>query len=269
MWSNWRRFARNTSWHWTMFSVGLLLFAAALRAEDSKTIHIVSDFYPPFFQQPDTAQPGYVVELLQQIAASQGWQIDYQITSGARFLRSIQDGSLQCAGEMVTEPRAELRYSQQVFGRDRLMFFVRPESTWQFDGSVNSLQKIHLGVISGYVYPEPLASFAAMTSNAARVHWVQDAEPQMINLRKLNLKRLDAIVESETSLHALAQQHGIAVKNAGVLGPTFWLRIACLRQHVHSEQWIAAFDEGLMKIRQNGHLHSILARYGVSDWQPR
>ena len=91
------------------------------------------------------------------------------------------------------------------------------------------------------------------------------------NIKKLQHKRIDTIVENPAVMAAKLNELRIndEIKLAGRVGELSPIYIACTPDSERARDIIKMVDEGTRKLRESGKLNSILAKYGLKDWQQK
>lgn len=245
-------------------SVMLLMTALSSRAE---VISIRSDIWYPINGEPDSAAPGYMIEMAQIIARRAGHDIDYKLMPWERSLLEVRRGAYDCVVGAYKEDAPDFVFPESPWGVDEVLFYVRKGFDWRYEG-VSSLYGIRLGVIGGYAYDEAFDRYVEANSGSLGVQVIYSNDALESNIRKLMLGRIQATLESRLVMQARLREMNLTgqIVPAGALGKILNMYIACSPARTSSQQYVRLFDQGLRQLRESGELAEILARYGVEDW---
>ena len=179
-----------------------------------------------------------------------------------------REGKYDCVVGAYKTDTPDFIFPNSSWGVDVPKFFIPVKDTWQFNGDIESLKNRKLGVIEGYKYRD---DFDEYVENSSGIH-VQVAKGDHaldINIRKLMVKRIDTLVESEFVFNAKLKQQNIEgkFKSAGSIIDPVEMYIACSPNSSRSKQLTDTVDQYMPSMRKSGKLKQILDRYGLKDWQ--
>ncbi|MBD9414926.1 transporter substrate-binding domain-containing protein [Pseudomonas sp. PDM16] len=248
----------------TLFALLLagLGFAVLARAE---TLVIAADPWCPINCAADSPRPGIFVELAQSIFAEHGIQVRYVTRNWARVLQQVRRGEINAAVGAGREDAPDFLFTDTPVALSRNCFYTLPGSTWRFTG-VDSLPAVRLGVINDYSYGELINAY--VSANRREDQHVQVASGDRaldINLSKLRLGRLDALVENSWVLqaHLAEQDDSVSVREAGCREPDVPIYLAFSPVRQDSARYVELFEQGLQRYRADGRLKALLDAYGV------
>ena len=246
----------------------------------AKVLVVASDEWCPYICD-DTHLPGFLVEIVTEIAASNGVTVKFALTPLARALDLSQKGEVDILLGLTLQHINDfkLQKSHLSFGGLYNDFYVRASDPWRFK-SISDLatalkNNAILGTINGYEYGDIIGSL--LKDNAAHIFSASGNSPLQRQLKMLRLGRLDILLDSRftvqyqlsklvnksslTKTPTTAKPSIIYAGTEGDFTPLF-LGFSPLL----SKEQVQLFDDGLMNLRENGRLNKILTKYGVIDW---
>ncbi len=246
-----------------------------LRTQE-RTITVVGDEWPPFNMIPDGIAPnrrreGYMIDILRAVFEPQGISIIYQLVPWNRALSDTRAGIYTAVVGASKVDGAGLVFPAEELAINRLGFYTLSTSVWTFDG-VASLSEVSLGVIAGYDYREWLNDYIRRYGDDERRVQIMSGDRALeANFRKLLNGRIDAIVDSETSLRYTAWQLNVEakVREAGRGSEPTNIYVAFSPESPYAVDLADMLSNGVRELRSNGRLASILAAYGLTDWKNR
>ena len=250
---------------------GLLLFFIFLMTlpATAEEIILVADPWPPFNCATGGSQEGYIVDVARAVFEPYGHNVIYRNIPWKRALQGTHAGNYSGAiGASKTDGQG-LVFPDEELARNVLSFYVRKESAWRFQGP-NSMESISIGVAAGYDYRRWLNDYIqAHRDDERRVQVISGNNPLVQNLRKLILKRIDVIVDSEAAIRFQAKEMGILdeIKPAGYGTEPAYIYIGFSPKRIESPELARQLSEGIVELRRSGQLQTILDRYGLLDWK--
>ena len=247
----------------------LLWSSIAIKPAQAKTLTVVSDEWCPYICD-DRVLPGFLVEIVKEIARDNALEVKFTLMPLARALNLAQKGQVDILLALTSQHIAELQLqqSQLSFGGLYNDFYVRAINPWRFQSiahlSATLKDNVILGTINGYHYGEQLNQL--LKSNTAHVFPASGNSPLEKQLKMLQMGRLDILLDSrftvQYQLSKLPKSSIIYAGSQGDFTPLF-LGFSSLL----SKEKVQLFDNGLMTLRQSGKLDTILAKYALTDWQ--
>lgn len=251
-----------------------ILAAAPVRGD---VVSLRSDLWCPYTCEPDSEEPGYVVEMARAVFATAGHTVDYRLLPWPRALEGVRRGLFGGAiGATVTDGR------DLVFGREpvgmQINALALPAARlaagagFRYAGP-DSLRGLRLGVAMGYTYDNgPLDAYLREEENAGsgRVVSARGEDVIAANLRRLMAGQVDAVLDSAAVLSQaitdMGLQGDVTVVEIGAAVPVY---IAFSPVDPRASGYVGLLDAGIARLRSSGALAAILARYGVEDWAAR
>jgi polar amino acid transport system substrate-binding protein len=250
--------------------VGLTLIMASLSAQSTLTVK--ADSWFPFNDDPASAKPGYVVELLRLIFEPQGIKIDYKLTPWNRSLAEVENGQADCVIGALKTDAPNFVFPLDSAGITKNVFFTNKDKKWKYTG-IDSLSEIKLGVIADYSYSDALDAYIKKYKGDAKKITVLTGDTALDQgIRMLEKGRVDAIVEDESvcaSKLGLMKLDPAHFPQVGFDGKAEMIYVAFSpheSKKATSAQHAARWDDGIKKLRASGELAKLLTKYGLKDW---
>ncbi|MCF8068017.1 MAG: transporter substrate-binding domain-containing protein [Desulfobacterales bacterium] len=231
------------------------------------TIELVADEWCPYNCEPDSAAPGFIIEIAQTVFEKAGHDVIYKNVNWARAILQTRDGKHTAIVGASVGDAPDFIFPEEELGNLDTSFFIKTERNWEYTG-IASLKDMSLGAIKGYAYGDELDTYISENKDSKTVQLStgDDALDNMIN--KLILGRVDVIIEDKNVLLLAAKEKGILdqIKHAGsdTLDPLY---IAFSPANPKSAEYAQILSDGLKELRASGKLNDILSKYGLTDWK--
>jgi polar amino acid transport system substrate-binding protein len=245
----------------------LLLFNLPLVLADDKVVSLRADMWMPISGDPNTNEPGYMVELAEKVFTSAGMTIDYQVMPWTRAINAVSAGEIDCILGTTRTNTPNLIFPTQSWGIDTTAFFVKKTDDWKYQGFA-SLEGRQVGVVQDYLYGETIDKYIADHPQTFKNLSGQDALSQ--NIRKLLAGRIDTILDNPMVINATLKKLQVEtqIKAAGNATPEISMDIACSPANKErSTKLVKIIDTQTEALRRSGELAKILTKYGLKDWQ--
>lgn len=249
---------------WTWLWVALVCPAAALADDSPSVISVRSDEWYPVNGLPGAERPGFAIEILRAIFEPQGIRVDYSLSGWSRSLELARTGQVDCVIGAYRADAPALLFPRSAVALDDVAFYVASASSWRYQG-LDSLEGVVLGAIADYSYGELMDGYLNAHAGEDRVQLIHGMEPLRRNIRKLLSGRVDVLLESPLVMEATVEQEGLAeaLIEAGRIGLSEPIYLACAPDKSSSPVYLRLFDEGMARLRANGELARIMDRYGL------
>lgn len=251
------------------FFLFLCLVVSPVSAAETNRIVIVADQWAPFNGVPNSAFEGYMVDIARAVFEPQGIDVVYRNVPWKRAIAGTMEGTYTAAIGASKTDGDGLIFPEEELARNRLSFYVKKGSDWKFTG-LESLKNVRLGVIGGYDYREWLCRYIAENeSDTQKVQVVVGDSPLARNIKKLLLNRIDVVVGNGAAIRWTAKGLGALnkIEMAGQGEKVSYCYIAFSPARNTSKKYAEALDVGVEKLRKDGTLDLILAKYGLRDWK--
>jgi polar amino acid transport system substrate-binding protein len=244
----------------------LLLLPAIASAE---TITLVADEWPPFNGVPNSSEEGFLVDVARAVFEAQGIKVAYSLLPWRRAVTLTHKGNYNGLIGASKTDAPDFIFPAEELSRNVLAFYVRTDSTWTFTQR-SDIERVSLGVISGYDYRQWLLDYIAAHGNAPeKIQVMTGHQPLERNIKKLLGHRVDAIVDNEAVILYVARRMGVRdqIKPAGYGSEPAYIYIAFSPAHPDSRRYAQLLSDGIVDLRHRGRLAAILSKYGLTDWK--
>ena len=244
--------------------LGLLSMSGWVNAE---RIIIAADIWCPFNCQPNSEQPGFMVEIAQRVFTEHGHEVQYVEMGWERAIHEARQGNIHAVIGAYKGDAPDFVFPDQEMALVGNTFFALKETPWRYD-SIDSLKKVNLGIIKGYDYGEELKEHIDQ-NKGGRVFALVGDNPLQRGIKMLTAGRLDTVIEGaqvfwHTASQLGLQDHFVVAGQAGELNRSY---IAFSPKIESSNNYAELLSEGISRLRVSGELGRILHKYGLSDWR--
>lgn len=208
------------------------------------------------------SREGYMVDILRAFAKQQGLTLSIIHSPWVRGIRSVEKGQFDALLPPSKKEAPSLIYPQQPISSQRVCFFAREASQWQFTG-VKSLQEV-----ANILVPKGMSLIGVqdyMEQHPERFPSIPVIkESRLVNI--LLKQRTEAIAYDERSMQQYLQQAKLTeeVKQVGCLvKEDIYLAFSPKQPHryvVLAEK----FDDFLLHIKASGWFQQLLDSYAVT-----
>jgi len=250
----------------TMAIMALSLCPSRLFA-GNKTITVAADAWCPYNCDERSREPGFMIDIARDILSASGYVINYKNQSWASAMTDVASGKVDAVvGAGESEARA-LVLAAEPLGENKTCYYTRTDDLYQFKVG-GSLASRRVGVISGYLYGDPLDAYiAANRANYNLVQLVTGDKPLLQNIRKLKDRRIDTLVENMVVMDFSQRKYKVdGIRLAGCEGPVP-LYIAFSPKREDAGHLAELMNEGIRSLRKKGRINEIMVRYGLKDWK--
>jgi polar amino acid transport system substrate-binding protein len=251
-----------------MILVTFVFFTTTLFAgPGGKSLSIVADEWCPFNCSKDSLDQGFVIDMTKEILGAVGFDIDYRTQAWTSALDDVKAGRRDAVVGASREEAQGLVMVEEPFGENKNCFYTRLADPFVYS-SVAALPVRRIAIAAGYLYGEPLDSYIASNRpNFNRIQMVTGEQPLLINIRKLESRRVDTVIENMQVMDYSLRKYRISgIRLAGCDAPTpIYMAISPKRDDAGKVASMLAI--GIRKMRQSGKMRELLARYGLSDWK--
>jgi polar amino acid transport system substrate-binding protein len=236
--------------------------AGAPAFADTWTIR--ADNWCPYNCEPDTPNPGYMVEILQRAARSHGHTLDYKLMPWPRALAQAREGKITGVVSMVASNREGLVMSDKM-GVDVNCVFVHKNSKLRYRSPSDLDALGRIGIVEGYGYPQEFMRWKS-THNEKLQALTGDNTLEMQS-KKLASGRIDAFIENvnvvryaNTSISELR-----LATNAGCMSDEN-LYFGYSAKNPRAKKVKVQIDQELAAMKKSGELRKLLDKYRVTPW---
>lgn len=250
--------------------LALLLAGPALPAARAAEVTLRADSWCPYNCAPGN-RPGYLIEIAKAALEPAGHHVNYALMPWTETLAATRAGTVTAAAGATREEAGDLVYPQIPLGMSRPTLVIRKgKETKDFKvTNLDSLKALRFGSIKDYFYSEAVNAF--IDANKGSPNMVQvsgdDVTEELVNM--LIDGKIDAMVEDSNVIDFLLESKGY--RNLFLyhpLGDESAVSIGFSPKDPNSATYVKLIDAKMAELRKNGQLATILAKYGVRDWQP-
>ena len=223
----------------------------------ARNLVIEADVWCPYNCDPASKDRGFMIDAAAEILSAQGYTVEYKTDSWTRAMQAVLEGRIDAVvGAGATEAK-DLVMAGEPLGINKTCFYTRKNESFTYTG-VPSLDGIRLGAISGYLYGSAIDEYVSHNrANYQKVQFVSGDKPLLQNIRKLQGKRIDALVENEMVMDFSMRKFRLdGVRSSGCEkpGPLF---IAFSPKISDARRLAEYINAGLPEMRRNGHFNKI------------
>jgi polar amino acid transport system substrate-binding protein len=250
-----------------MLALGLL---AGNALGQTPVMVVQADRWCPYNCEPGTKAPGYVVEILQKVFELDGVKLNYQVTPWDRAIKNAREGK---AAAVIGASANEARERNLLIGKEPVGFasdclYVAHSNPLRYQTATDLDGLRSVAVVSGYTYAAGLGDWVVDPKNKSRIVMSHGDEPNVANLRNLARGLIDGVIDEAAVLKMMANDLGVSdkVRLAGCTGREA-VFVAFSKRFPDAQSKAAQLDRGLVDMRKNGSLRTLLKAYGQSDWK--
>lgn len=219
----------------------------------SEKILAAGDPWPPFLD-PNQPNKGLIAEIATAAYATQGYELEIIFVPWARAITGVKNASYDLLlGTWITEERTQYLMFSDPYLNNSLKIIKKKGNTFEYAG-LESLKEKSIGVVRGYGYGDDFLNATHFRQPKARSF--------ISNARKLVAGRIDLTIEDEIVAKAIiAKEDPDLLKEiefSKVDYATNTLHITCGLANARHEEFIDAFNKGLIEIKKNGEYDRIL-----------
>ncbi|MBF0176198.1 MAG: transporter substrate-binding domain-containing protein [Magnetococcales bacterium] len=248
--------------------ITLLCLSPFCRSEArAETIKLRADLWCPYNCDPDSDKPGLIVEIARAIFIPAGHTVDYQVMPWSRTLNEVRKGHISGAIGALPSEAPDLIYGANPVAQDESGFAFKRDMAFTYHGT-DSLAPYRIATIQDYNYDdgEIDAYLRKHAQNTTHIQVNTGGQAGVANLRKLLAGRVDLALDSRAVLAYLIHQEHLDQEIGTVgLGRLVGVHIGFSPALADSKNLADLLSSGVDRLRQQGELAAILARYGVKE----
>ncbi|WP_076412965.1 ABC transporter substrate-binding protein [Shewanella sp. UCD-KL12] len=216
---------------------------------------------------PEEESRGYVIDIIKAVFRDSEYQleIDYYPWSRAIFL--AETGKVDALLSPAKAEAPALLYPNQEVGIQRMCFFTRQDSDWQYQG-VDSLEGKQIGIATDTSIEE-LNEFVANHPDQFQYrpyfeHYIEQSAA------KLDKGRMDSFLftHNTTVFELRKLGKGLAYRNAGCVNRTEIYMAFTPKLRVEKNRAVMAFfDKKINELHQAGVISEIMQSYQLEIWK--
>jgi len=250
----------------SLYLIIIALCGAATIGRSAETLRIRADTWMPFNGDPKSQTPGYVVELLKIIFEPRDITVDYQNQPWADALKAAGHSEIDGVIGASRIEAAQLIVPEECIAVTKIGLFVLKGNPWRYQ-NMGSIESVRIGAIDAYDYWEALDGYIGK-STAPKVTILKGDTPLKDGIAKLRAGEIDIMPETISVFTWELKSEALSISDFRIAyiheGDDAFVAFA---PNAAGKRHAAIFDEGIRRMRANGQLAKILAKYGLDDWK--
>ncbi len=216
----------------------------------------------------DKQNPGFVMETVKMIFKDSPYDLEIEIYPWTRAIKMVNAGEAQALLAPTKKEAPNLRYPVQAIGSQKMCFWTKPESTWQYT-DINSLEAVQIG----FAYDVAIAELSDyMKSHEERFQLMSFNHEYIVkSMKKLEFGWIDTFLLTHN--FARYEFHALNVTNkvrlAGCLTPESYYMAFTARSRDPEKisKMMTFFDLKIKELKSSEKIPQIMSRYGLRNWQ--
>ncbi|MDX2112509.1 MAG: transporter substrate-binding domain-containing protein [Alphaproteobacteria bacterium] len=240
-------------------------------ADNTPTIALVADEWCPYNCAPSSEHQGFIVDIARAVFEKEGIRVTYDTMPWQEALEKTRRGEFSAVVGAAPEDAPDFVFPNLEQGWPQIQFFVLSTSRWRYLGR-DSLNSVRLGVAAAYSYGQVIDTYIEHhRDDPARIHMASGNHVLQDNIELLLSGDIDVVMEDALVMSYYLSQHDLEKRIilAGRLpiSDKNGVYLAFSPADPKSSHYAELLDRGLARLRENGDLEAILARYHVKDWR--
>ncbi|WP_177187867.1 substrate-binding periplasmic protein [Formivibrio citricus] len=216
--------------------------------------------YPPYIINTDQGAQGLAVDIVRTAFSRIGQPVKFEFYPFARGLNMVLNGEADGFFSIKKTPEREssLLFPKKALINQDYVFFVRKDSKWRFNGSLDSLADARIGVVHATSYGNRFDSAV----QAGRFKKLDPASNNTMTFRKLLAGRVDAVICSRlVGLYYLRMLNGL--NDVEVSGPPIETTVSYMvfSRHKDYASLSRHFDQAMESMERDGTLEKMFATH--------
>jgi polar amino acid transport system substrate-binding protein len=233
----------------------------------AETVKIVADSWCPYNCEPNSARPGYMIEIAEKAFEKHGIKVEYSLLPWERAVEETRTGKYTAIVGASVGDAPDFVFPHVSQGMSEDAFYIRKDSNWKYE-SPASLENVSLATIAGYAYNETIDTYIKHNkSNFRRVQSIAGEEPLDLNIKKLLAGRVDVLIDDENAMNFTLKEKNLKEKiKFAYVFPTnsqSFLYIAFSPSHPKAKQYAKILYDETKAMRTDGTLQKIMDNYGL------
>lgn len=233
-------------------------------------VSIRADEWFPINGEPSAERAGIMIDLARTILGEAGHTVDYQLMAWDNAIARTREGEFDCVVGALAGEAEGFVYPKEPWVLSAQTLYVRSDKNFSYT-SMADLSKLKIAVIDAYSYGEKLDAYIeANRSDPDKLLLVRnETKPLRSAMLRVVVGQADALLETSVVMDATlaASSFKNKLRRLSPVEPDQQeaLYIACSPARATSKTYVELFDAGLRKMRADGRLNMLLARYGLAD----
>ncbi|MBI3897483.1 MAG: transporter substrate-binding domain-containing protein [Gammaproteobacteria bacterium] len=237
----------------------------------SDTITLRADVWCPYNCEPESDNPGYMIELAKLAFEKAGHKVSYRQRDWKEAIADSRAGKYTGIVGASRPDAPDFVFPEESLGRSRSCFFTNPNDSWSYSGPASITANMKVATISGYAYGAEIDGLIAKFPERFKTMTGQEGKenPLAANIIRLWDRKVNALVDDRNVvLNTLGGIKAIGkLREAGCAQENSEVYIAFSPKHPKAKEYAQLLSNAVTQARQNGTLKAILAKYGLTDWK--
>lgn len=236
----------------------------AQAASNRPVITIAADAWCPVNCENRGDKQGVGIDVARAVFEPLGYEVKYVIMPWSEALARVREGRVDAVVGASKADDASLLFPTQPIYMMSDDFYVLKGISWRYQGT-QTLKNKKLGVIKDYGYGAVVRDYIrANQSNFSAVVAAEGANALKDNLRKLQNRELDVVVETRVVMDYTLARMGLSDKFTWAGGVTQDnVFIAFSPSSTRSKALMAQYDAGVLALKNAGKLEPYYKNYGL------
>lgn len=254
-----------------IIAIGISLFLfIVISSTDSwaDVITLRADEWCPYNCQPNSNEPGFMVEIAEVIFKKAGHTVEYDIMPWSRAIEDARQGKINGIIAAGKDDAPDFIFPEIEQAKMYGAFYVKKGDSWQYKG-LDSLKVKVLGVIKDYTYIPEIDKYINDNQKNRKLIQVASGDTALdSSIKKLLAGRIGVVIEDSNVMSQYIKKNLGAdqLQVAGQLPPDD-LYIAFSPSNPKSKEYAKMISEGIAELRKSGKITEILNKYGLKDWK--
>ena len=239
------------------------LFVFENNAWSATKITLATDPWCPYICSMNSDKPGILIEVVKEALSESGYIVGFETINWARSIEQVRSGKIDGLVGTYQSDARDFYYGQQHIMQSEMCFFTQAGDDWLYK-EPKSLETRTTLLVNGYSYGDTLDAYIAKNSKQGLRNMVFVAGKETIERRFqiLQTSRANTLLEDKWVIaEALKQQSvPLKLKIAGCLAAEK-VFVGFSPKKPTSPRLARALDKGMLRLRDNGKLSAIIARY--------
>ncbi len=215
---------------------------------------------------PNHKQPGYIVELVEEIFKDSQYQLSIKYYPWSRAIKNVLQGSSDALLSPAKAEAPNLRYPLFAVGSQRMCFFTSADSDWLYR-DINSLENLQIGIATDTSIEE-LNSY--VKANYQQFQFMPYHDRYVLqNARKVNKNRIDTFLFTKNTTEYTLQQAQLAEKfrEAGCVSEALiYMAFSPAKlNHKKITKMMAFFDKRMLELQKTDYFEQLMKNYGLEN----
>ncbi len=232
-------------------------------------IILAADDWCPYNCTPNSARPGYAVEIAKAIYEPLGYHIDYVQASWPEALDKVNKGVYTAAIGSEPDELPSGVFPKETIGYVNNIVLQRKEDV-TIVNSVEAIKDKRVGIMKGYDFTgDPIGDYVVSHVGNGLIREYESEDGALTLVKILKNNELDVVIDERTVLKYLSFQVSRIsdFKEGTQLSSNLPIYLGFSPNNPKSKKYAKIFDEGIKRLRKSGELELILLRYGLDDWK--